>query len=398
MRHRRIACIAAALLCAATISPAQTPTRSEPVQDAGHAPPPATTTPTVHAVRAGRVERFLNALEKRAVLHNLFAPPDGMGIRLGGINDGGGLALGPIWRTSRRAGGRVDAHASAAMSLRLDREVEAALTVRHLAGDRMRVSFGAAATHLAQEQFYGLGRDSQRASRSTFGLDRRSVGTTITARPARWLELNGGVGLLSATVRNVPAPEVFAPAMDYLHTQFSATVDYRDQPGRPRSGGRYQFALQRFAGAEASRASFNRVDAELEQHLSAWKKQRMVTLRAIVSLSDADADHDVPFYLQRTLGGSRLLRGVVHDRFRDRHLVVLQGEYAYDVTPFLDAVLFYETGTVAPRARDLRFSNMRRDYGFGFRFGSARSVALRTDVAFGSGEGTRFIMRFSHAF
>jgi hypothetical protein len=391
MRDRRIVCFAAALLSAATLVQAQTLLPDAQAVEAGAAK-------TAAAPGPGRVERFLNTLERRAVLQNLVAPPDGFGIRVGGIDDGGGLALGPVWRTSSLAGGRVQAHASAALSLRLDREVETGVSVRHLAGDRMRVSFGAAATQLAQEHFYGLGSQSLLAGRTTFGLDRRSVNTTVAARPARWLELDGGVGMLRTTVRDVLAQDVFAPRMDYLHARLAATVDYRDQPGNPRTGGRYQVALQRYAGSHAARASFNRVDAELEQHLSAWKKQRMVTLRAIVSLSDADAGHDVPFYLQRTLGGSRFLRGFVHDRFRDRNLVVLQGEYGWDLMPFLGAVLFYEAGTVAPRARDLDFKSMRRDYGLGFRLGSARSVAVRTDVAFGSGEGTRFIMRFSHAF
>jgi hypothetical protein len=391
MKHRRIACLTAVLLSAVTFAEAQPPTPDAQVVAASEIE-------TADGDGPGRVERFLNALERRGVLQNLVAPPDGFGIRVGGIDDGGGLALGPVWRSSSLASGRVLMHASAAVSLRLDREVETGITVRHLAGDRMRVSFGAVSTQLAQEHFYGLGSESLLASGTTFGLDRRSANTTIAVRPARWLELDGGVGVLSATVRDVAVPGLFAPRMDYLHTRLSATVDYRDQPGNPRTGGRYQVALHRYAGAPAARASFNRVDAELEQHLSAWKKQRMVTLRAIVSLSDADAGHDVPFYLQRTLGGSRLLRGFLHDRFRDRNLVVLQGEYGWDVMPFLGAVLFYEAGTVAERARDLELSRMRRDYGFGFRLGSARSVALRTDVAFGSGEGTRFIMRFSHAF
>jgi outer membrane translocation and assembly module TamA len=169
-------------------------------------------------------------------------------------------------------------------------------------------------------------------------------------------------------------------------------------PGNPRQGGRYEVAVARYADAAADRYSFTRVDVDLEQHLSAWKRQRVLTLRAVASASIADRGHAVPFHLQRTLGGSRLLRGFVTDRFRDTNLVALQAEYGFDVLPFLGTVLFYEAGAVAPRWQDLSLGNLRRDYGLGFRFGGARAVAMRTDVAFGSGEGARLTMRFNHAF
>jgi hypothetical protein len=61
-------------------------------------------------------------------------------------------------------------------------------------------------------------------------------------------------------------------------------------------------------------------------------------------------------------------------------------------------VLFYESGAVAHDREELTLKNVKRDYGIGFRLGSARTIALRTDVALGSGEGTRIAMRFSHAF
>jgi outer membrane protein assembly factor BamA len=178
----------------------------------------------------------------------------------------------------------------------------------------------------------------------------------------------------------------------------SASVDHRDVPQNPRSGGRYQVAVSRYLDRTSDRYSFTQIDTELEQHLSGWRRQRLLTLRAVGSTSIAGPGHDVPFYLQRTLGGSSLLRGFVTDRFRDRSLLALQAEYGYDLLPFVSAVLFYEAGASAPRWRDIQLDQLRRDYGIGFRFGSARTVALRTDVAFGSGEGTRLTMRFNHAF
>jgi outer membrane protein assembly factor BamA len=169
-------------------------------------------------------------------------------------------------------------------------------------------------------------------------------------------------------------------------------------PGNPRRGGRYAIAAHNYDATAARPHSFTKVDVELEQHVSFWKRQRVITLRAIASTALTADGHHVPFYLQSTLGGSRLLRGFVDDRFRDRSLLALQAEYGWDLSPFLSAVVFYETGAVATALRNIRSRDLRGDYGIGFRFGSARTVAFRTDVAFGSGEGTRLTMRFNHAF
>jgi outer membrane protein assembly factor BamA len=178
----------------------------------------------------------------------------------------------------------------------------------------------------------------------------------------------------------------------------SAAIDARDVRGNPRRGGRYAIAANRYSAAPQRPYSFTQVDTEVEQHFSFWKRQRVITLRAIASTAFTADGQAVPFYLQPALGGSRVLRGFVNDRFRDRSLLALQAEYGWDLTPFISAVAFYETGAVGSALRSITARDFRRDYGIGFRFGSARTVAFRTDVAFGSGEGTRLTMRFNHAF
>ena len=57
--------------------------------------------------------------------------------------------------------------------------------------------------------------------------------------------------------------------------------------------------------------------------------------------------------------------------------------------------IFYDTGQVAARRQDLT-DDLRKDYGIGFRFGTDQGVFIRVDVAFGSGEGIRPFVAFSH--
>lgn len=392
MRTRRIAAAAALVLSATALASAQSLTRDQDARDARDAK-----AQTTAAARAGRIERFLKTVERRVLPQDLVLPFDGFGVRIGGIDDDDGrFALGPAWRSSL-ADGHVVVYSSAAMSVRRDREIDFGVKLPQFAAGRTEIGLRVTGTELAAEGFYGLGNDSLPVEPNVFALARRSVTAAALFKPGRAIALEASSGLLRTRLRDLGGFDTFGFDVDYVHSRVAATLDYRDQPGNPRRGGRYHVALHRFDGSPETLASFNRIDAELEQHLPVWKKQQMVTLRAVASFSHADEGHYVPFYMQRTLGGSRFLRGFVHDRFRDRNFVVLQSEYGWDISPFLNAVLFYETGMVARHARDLALAKMHRDYGFGLRFGSARYVALRTDVAFGA-EGARFSVRFGHAF
>ena len=62
----------------------------------------------------------------------------------------------------------------------------------------------------------------------------------------------------------------------------------------------------------------------------------------------------------------------------------------------MTGAFFYETGAVARRIEDLE--SFEKDYGFGLRAGSRNGVAFRADIVFGSGEGTRLLVRFDNVF
>ena len=358
----------------------------------------------------GKVERLLNKIETGGLFQGLFAGRDGLGIRIGGIENGAGFALGPSFRASNLFNGNLAVHASGAASIVRDRELAAGVALPHLAPG-LAFTVDAARTDLAQERFFGRGMKSLNIDGTAFALHTTRVVARASVAPADWLQVSLDAGALTAAAgngrsRRLPGigtrfTDGDAPGLaigtTFRVVSIGAAVDHRDVPDNPRRGGRYQVSAHRYADT-LDRHSFTRIDATVEQHLSGWKRQRVLTLRTIASTSMADRGQQVPFYLQPTLGGARLLRGFVTDRFRDTTMLALQAEYGWDLSPFLNAVLFYEAGAVAPRWRDLTASDLRRDYGVGFRFGSARTVAFRTDVALGSGEGVRLSMRFNHAF
>ena len=79
------------------------------------------------------------------------------------------------------------------------------------------------------------------------------------------------------------------------------------------------------------------------------------------------------------------------------NMLVFNAEYRWEAFEGLDLALFADTGQVAARASDIRFSHFRTAYGLGFRFNTARSVVVRMDVGF-SNEGKRVFLKFNHVF
>jgi hypothetical protein len=93
--------------------------------------------------------------------------------------------------------------------------------------------------------------------------------------------------------------------------------------------------------------------------------------------------------------GSRgTLRGFDNFRFRDLNLLLLQADYRVPVWGPFDASVFFDAGKVTPRPADLNLSGLKHDYGFSISVMRGGNTALRSDFAFGSGEGTKIVVSF----
>jgi outer membrane protein assembly factor BamA len=172
----------------------------------------------------------------------------------------------------------------------------------------------------------------------------------------------------------------------------------RQPPLNPRRGGRYRLSYGYYNDRTENRFSFARIEADAQHYFPMLNERRVIALHALASLSEADAGQEVPFYMQRTLGGPDDLRGFERYRFRDTNLVLLQAEYRFEVFTAVDAAIFFDAGSVAPRREDLRLDDLETDYGIGFRFGSDSGVFARIEGAFGGREGARLVLRWGNVF
>ena len=356
-----------------------------------------------------RVERLLFKLEDDLLLGRLFNPHHGVFVRFGGLGEGAGTAVGPAYRWRSDS---VVFTTTSALSLRRYWIVDGTLDAPRLGSDRLSGQLYAHRRDFPQEDFFGTGPYSSVEDQTDFRLKETAIRGSVTAHLKPWLSAGGGVEYLSPRVSagtdkrypdTVTAIDLrFAPGLqeqpDFLRYEGRVDLDYRNPTLNARKGGRYLFTVSRYADRDLGRYTFTRTDVDLQQYIPFFHEHRYLALRGLMTTTSTSAGQEVPFYLQPTLGGAYTLRGFRAYRFRDRHRLLLQGEYRYIVNAFVTGALFYEAGKVAAERGDLDLKDLERSYGFGLRFGSRQGVGLRTDLAFGSSEGTRFLLRFDNVF
>ena len=261
-----------------------------------------------------------------------------------------------------------------------------------------------------QVGFYGLGTNSSTHDRTDFAFEQPYGGARLKLRPARrLLTLVGGADVARWSFKS---PTGTAPSVDsvytaatlaglgttttFIHSQASAGFDWRPAPGYTRRGGFYGVTGHDYTDRD-SHFGFRRVDYEASQNFPILRETWVLSVRGLASTTYSKEGQQVPFYLLPSLGGGSGLRGYSSWRFRDRDSLLLQGEWRIMVNRFFDTAVFYDTGKVTARARDLDLNGMKHDYGFGARFHTPFATVIRIDIA-RSSEGTSLVFATSPIF
>ena len=353
-----------------------------------------------------KAARFLFKVEDGLLLERLFNPPRGIYLRWGDLGEGSGIGAGPGYRYST---GQFDFRISAAGSFKGYFGAAASLILPGAIKNGPFVELYAQRRDLPQEDFFGIGPDSVAEDRTNFALRdtlaRVSGGVRAGGFSAgvRGGYLDPSIG--SGTDKGMPSTdEVFSPLqVPGLDQQSTFTIVepflefMNTNPERnPTSGTRIRLTFSRYSDRDLDRFSFQRWDVDLQQYIPFFNQARTLALRVLVASADPETDNEVPFYLQPVLGGAYTLRGFRTFRFRDRSAAMFQAEYRWRVNELVHGAIFYDTGAVARTLSEL--GKLQRDYGFGLRIGGRGGIAFRTDIAFGSGEGTRYLIRFENVF
>ena len=416
------AALVAALLVAAATSASAQQTREEIAAEQRRA-----RSRDLHPAEPGGVERAFLTLSDERLLDRLFNPRQGFFVRVGLPVEGAAFAAGPAWRASD-AGRRYTFTASAAASISREWLGELALQIPdvlpRLGHDRLFADLSVSRSGRVENEFWGLGNASPEDDKALFRLAQTAAGGTFGVRLMPWLSVAATASRLAPGIKapgsaTPPITDVFdestAPGLTrqppFFKSGIAVDLDYRDSIPPTRTairldrlplagasrGGRYQATLASYDDRAFDQYSFRKTTVDLQQFVPLLHGHRVLAVRALAVVSDTSNGQVVPFYLSPTYGGLNVGRGYPTFRFRDRHMLALQAEYRYQVSPLVSGAIFVDAGQVAPRVRAIQWSQFKTTYGTGVRFGAGGGAALRFDLAFG-GEGPTFIFGLGHAF
>lgn len=159
--------------------------------------------------------------------------------------------------------------------------------------------------------------------------------------------------------------------------------DSRDNNFFPSSGGYYELYATNFSKFLGSDFDYNKTIIDLRHY---WNP---VSSHVIASEAYLLVESGYPpFYDLGLLGGSKLMRGYITGRYRDKTYYTFQTEYRVpQVVWRFGFVLFGGFGDVASSIGKIEISTVKPTYGFGIRFriDEVQKVDVRMDVGFGKG-------------
>jgi hypothetical protein len=245
-----------------------------------------------------------------------------------------------------------------------------------------------------QVGFYGIGNGTSKDDRVDYGFELPAASALFTLRPTRrYLTLGGGVEWsqwkMQSATGTLPSIETVYNPQDlpgvgadvrYLHTQATVGFDWRIAPEYARRGGFYGVTLHDYADSD-DQFGFRQLDYEAIQHIPFLREAWVISLHGDLRRASGKNGQEIPFFLLPWVGGGDSVRGISSFRFRDRNSLLVQAEWRIMVNRFLDTAIFYDAGKVAPRMSDFDTKDLTHSYGFGARFHTPFTTALRVELA-----------------
>jgi len=313
---------------------------------------------------------------------------------VGGLPADSGFALGlELQRTGLL--GPADVRTKLIGSVRKYWLLESALEIDQLSTPWLSLTVAGRYRNYPQEDFWGLGPDTQPEQRSNFlqeDLD-AMVAVAVSFQRMRagsaagFLKINTGPG---RDDRFPSVPESLQSSPRYTHAGLFLQYDGLDDASDPRVGEKYEIRWTTFG------TLFQRYEIDLRRFVPIAAKDRLgFRLQAV--FTDSTPGAVVPFFMLPTAGGVDTVRGFKQYRFRDNHSLVLNTEYRRSVLTSLDAVGFIDAGRVFSRARQLGLGDLRPSAGIGARLRFDELLFFGVDFAF-SGEGRQLWFRGGHTF
>ncbi len=202
-------------------------------------------------------------------------------------------------------------------------------------------------------------------------------------------ELDGTPGL-------PPIPGV-NDTTDFARVRVDAIFDRRDVRNRAHRGTLVHATWLRMDQRGGTLYGFDRFELDLRGFVSTRSKRHTLAVRLTGTYDEREEGKVVPFYFQRSLGGSHTLRSYPLFRFRGTRRQAFSVEYRLALLRFLELAAFYDGGKAWGGVEALGSQGYRDSAGASARWVPERDVIARAFGAYG-GEGWRFSVAGSFPF
>lgn len=335
------------------------------------------------------------------ITRRILGPPGPVYAWAGTIYSGGRVAVGA--GADLPAGDTARFTARAGISIRDYRLLEAGFRFPDPVRDRVTLTTYVRRIDAPRVRFFEPGGTLRDARDTRFVFTPTTIGLASDVFLTRDVIAEVAVERLDANVRWLnPSDRLvqLAPGDDttYGILRASLRADTRDAEDYSTRGGLYRVEWSAFGDrASGGPASFRKTELEAVQLIPIARAHWIIALRGLVTTTDTGEGETIPFFMLPSLGGGSTLRGYHSWRFRDRHRVLLSGEYRWTAGQLVEMALFLDAGKVVSRRGDLDLSDLRKDYGIGIRFHGPDTTPLRVDLARGD-EGWRLSIGGGAAF
>ena len=129
-----------------------------------------------------------------------------------------------------------------------------------------------------------------------------------------------------------------------------------------------------------SEFNFNNLSIDARKYFKLWN-ENVLALQGFANLNDGN----IPFKQLATIGSESYMRGYYNGRFRDHHAMAFQAELRKKVWGPISLTFFGGFGNVASQT-SLLFTNLKPNYGIGFRAIAIRRDHVNIRIDYGRGE------------
>ena len=361
---------------------------------------------TVTPPELNRAEKIVKRLEDWGLLTG---EPRGVYPLLDSVYPGGGFAAGLGARKPFGDDGAIGV--IGAYSINGFWRAQTDMALPSFASNRGRVSLTAGYLDAPDVKYDGIGQDSSKDHKTSFGYTPFGGGGRLDFDVSRYVSVGGGVKYIDVTTDSgATGPSIeerFSPAdspgleldqFTYVNSTARAVVDWRRQLGYAGSGGQYRVQFDDFRERDNDQYSFRSLEAEVTQLIPLMRANWVIALHGLATITDIDDTAAIPYFMLPSVGGGKTLRGFPDFRFRDRQRLVMNAELRWTPARFLDMAVFYDAGKVAARRGDLDFTDLEESYGIGMRLIGLKGYAFKVEVAHSREHAARLLVSAGGAF